>query len=411
MTRGWRRHRDEARPERTTGELVLLADECGTLVVGDSANVAAVVSRLKTLSGSELSIAASPSADVLAGIASGYAIAFTSCEYVRHTAEALRRPRELGAIPTGGGAFRSFVRDAKNHFAGNLDWTPVDVGPERALALQSAAVTLALRTAIKQVQDAIEQVAAKVDRIAAMLRAERLGDALGDRRTLERLINQVEQRGVLTATDWSSVAGLGPIITRDVEKLRAHTRAQLAEAKGGWRPRARVEDAQELLEDDLLAETLALLVVAEHNFALWQQLRIASVKAREPEHLAATVEDAASALRADIAEDQALADGLQSIVAALTEPGALDGFAPLQTRRLEDASVRLDTLARWFAEQRTLDIAALEAHIRPGFTDSVRHVGARVREETNALWRSARKSRASDVPELTDGAPDDRGDP
>lgn len=40
-----------------------------------------------------------------------------------------------------------------------------------------------------------------------------------------------------------------------------------------------------------------------------------------------------------IAEDQRLADGLQSIVATLTAPGALDGFAPLQTRRLEEATV------------------------------------------------------------------------
>lgn len=390
---------------------MLLADEYGTLVAGNSDNVAAVVSRLKALSGSELSIAAPHGSDVIAGIASGYAVAVTSCEYVRHTAEAAQKLQELGAIPAGGKAFRSFVRDAKGHFAGGLDWSPVDVGPERALALQSAAVTLALRTAIKQVQDAVEQVADKVDRIAAMLRAERLGDALGDRRTLERLTDQVEKRGVLTATDWSSVASLGPIITRDIEKLRAHIRAQLAEAKGGWRPRARAEDAQELLEDDLLAETLALLVVAEHNFALWQQLRIANVRAREPEHLAAIVEDAASALRTDVAEDQALADGLQSIVAALAAPGALDGFAPLQTRRLEEASVRLDTLARWFAEQRTLEVAALEAHARPGFKDSVRHVGARVREEANALRRNARKRRASEVPELADGAPDDREDP
>lgn len=407
MTPRWRRRRaGVSEPGQTAGELVLVADDGGTLVVGDKESVAAVVSRLRSLTGSDLSIAASASTDVLAGLASGYAIAVSSCEYFRHTAEALQKLRELGAIPAEGGAYRSFVRDARNHFAGNLDWTPVDVGPERALALQQAAVTLALRTAIKQVQDAVEQVADKVDRIATMLRSERLGDALGDRRTLERLVDQVQKRGVLTATDWSSVAGLGPIITRDIEKLRAHTRSQLAEAKGGWRPRARAEDAKELLEDDLLAESLALLVLSEHNFALWQQLRIANVKLREPEHLEATVEDAASALRADVAEDQELVDGLQSIVAALTMPGALDGFAPLQTRRLEEASVRLGNLASWFADQRTLDVRALEAQIRPRFKDSVRHVRARVREETTALWRGARRSSDSDTPELTDETPE-----
>lgn len=407
-----RRRRDgegTARPDDAGYELVLLADEYGTLVAGDRDQVAAVVSRLQSLGGRGLSIAAPAGADLLAAGASGYAIAVTSCEYIRHTAKAVQKLREHGAFPAGGGTFRSFVRDAKG-FAGNLEWSPVDVGPERALALQSAAATMALRTAVKQVQDAVERVEDKVDRFAAMLRAERLGEALGDRRTLERLVGHVEVRGVLTATDWSSVAPLGPTIMRDIEKLRSHIRSQLTEAKGGWRPRARASDAEDLLEDDLLAETLALLVLAEHNFALWQQLRIANVRTREPEHLPAVVEDAVSALRADVVEDQALADLLRSIVAVLAAPGALDGFAPLQTRRLEEASLNLDGLSQWFAEQRTLDVAALDAVRRPGFAESFRHVRARVRHETDALWRLARRRRTSEQPELPEGAPLDEGD-
>ncbi len=69
-------------------------------------------------------------------------------------------------------------------------------------------------------------------------------------------------------------------------------RSELVEAKGGWRTRGRADDALELLDHGLVVESIGLLVVAEHNLSLWEQLRIANLRQREPEHLESVVEDA-----------------------------------------------------------------------------------------------------------------------
>ncbi|MEO7572295.1 MAG: hypothetical protein ABIX10_07650 [Acidimicrobiales bacterium] len=128
-------------------ELVLVAAEDGLIVSGPSQEVERLVADLVRIGGAEVtSSGLAPVTDVVAAVAS---VAVSSCEYVRHTARSLALLRENGLVPAGeGGAFRSFVF-SNGKFAGNLDWSPVSLGPERALAIQSAALGLALRTAIK----------------------------------------------------------------------------------------------------------------------------------------------------------------------------------------------------------------------------------------------------------------------
>lgn len=213
----------------------------------------------------------------------------------------------------------------------------------------------ALRIAIKEVQAAVERVEGKVDQIARLVRAERLGTALGNHRTLTSLVRRVDADREISATDWSSVAGLGPAIVEDIEALRVYIRGELLEAKGGWRTRGRADDVMELLDEDLVVESIGLLVVAEHNLAEWQNLRVANVRSREPEHLESVVADAWESLRFHREQDQALLDELRRVGDALITPARHDGLAPIQSQRLHRASERLDELGSWFAEQRTLD--------------------------------------------------------
>src|SRR5207302_1999592 len=123
----------------------------------------------------------------------------------------------------------------------------------------------------------------------------------------------------ISTTDWSSVAVLGVDAAKAIEALRAHIRSTLQEADGGWRPGDRVNDAEGLFEaKGLLAESIALLIVAEYNLAGWHELRIAHVRLNEPDHLTWTVEDAQASIAAQNEDDQLVADALRAVAERLT---------------------------------------------------------------------------------------------
>jgi phytoene dehydrogenase-like protein len=105
----------------------------------------------------------------------------THREYIEFSDRAIKLLKKHGAIATKDGNFRSFVRNGRA-IAGNLDWKPVNLGPEQALSLQAAAGQLALRAAIREVTVALERIEGKIDKLAHLAEAERLwpGD-LGDR--------------------------------------------------------------------------------------------------------------------------------------------------------------------------------------------------------------------------------------
>ncbi len=371
-------------------------DEDGVLVSGSAEAVRDVVAMLTEVGGGELATSPVAPADALAVFATGFADGATSMQYIRHTPHSAALLQRHGAIPDGAGGYHSFVRNATG-IEGNLDWELMSAGPERALAFQTAAVGLALRTAVRNVELAVERVEDKVDHVIAMLRSERLGSVLGDRRTLDGLIAHLDAGDPLTSADWSSVAALGPAITRDLEKLRAHLRTQLDDADGSWRPRQRANAAAQLLAEGMLAETLALLVVAEHNFSQWQHLRVHRIASDEPERLDAAVRQAKLAMRGHLAEDQRLLEQFQATQSQLLEPAALDGLAPLQTRALRRAEGELGQLAAWFAEQRLLDFEAVDPRDRPGLRESI---GSLIE---GGLERTPLRRSVGDPPELSSG--------
>lgn len=372
-TRGrWKKPDDPPPPtaEARVHEIELWNDEEGILVSGSPDAVRDLVARLSEVGGSHLSTSPVAPADALAVFTTGYADGATSMQYIRHNPNGAALIGQFGAVPTGAGGYRSFVPGGAD-VDGYLDWDLVTPGPERALAFQTAAVGLALRTAVRNVELAVERVEDKVDQVVAMLRAERLGSVLGDRRTLDALIDHLDAGDPLTAADWSSIAALGPAITRDLEKLRAHLRTQLEKVDGSWRPRQRANTAGQLLAEGMLSETLALLVVAEHNFSQWQHLRLHRIAHDEPERLPAAVRQAKAAMRDHLAEDQKLLEQFHESQAAVLEPLALDGLAPLQTRALRRAEAELDQLTTWFAEQRLLDYESTGPRERPGLRSSI----------------------------------------
>lgn len=344
-------------------------DDEGVLVSGSPENVKTLVAQLTEIGGAQLATSPVAPTEALAVFATGFADGATSSQYVRFTDESKRLLEQFGAVPNGKGGFHTMVMGDQG-IAGNLEWVASSAGPERALAFQSAAIGLALRTAVKNVEAAVARVEDKVDQVVALLRAERLGNVLGDRRTLDGLVGHLDAGDPLSAADWSSIAALGPAITRDLEKLRAHLRTQVEEVDGSWRPRERASQANELLTEGMLTETLGLVLLAEHNYSQWQHLRIQRIADSEPEKLEAAVRQAKEAMQGHLNADQEFLAQFEAVQDTILQPRDLDGFAFIQNGKLGRAENELAELTKWFADQRLLEFEAVDQRDRPGLKDS-----------------------------------------
>jgi hypothetical protein len=242
--------------------------------------------------------------------------------------------------------------------------------------MQTAAITLALRAAIADVQESVQRIENKLDHLTKLLRSQRLGDALGDYRTLNNLAQRVRSSRAISAADWSTVAAMGPEIGRDLEGLRTHIVTLLERDDPTNTPWGRAAEVGHVLEDEWLDETLALLAISEQNFNLWQEIRIANVRASEPRHLASTIADAGHQLAQQRAADQIVLDALVDFATVVADPRILDGLDPINARRLRLARDQLDEVVKWFADQRLLDATPLATEPFPGFLQSARHLAA-----------------------------------
>jgi hypothetical protein len=328
-------------------------------------------------------------------VANAAALRQTHREYFEFSDRARRLLREHGTIPGEEGFFRSFVHNGKT-FAGNLDWKPVDLSPERALSLQAAAGQMALRVAVKEITTAVERVEGKVDKLVNLVEAERLGAVVADQATLQPLVDRVRACGDLSRTDWATVASLGPLIARDIESLRAYIVRQLKDVKKSPLVRRRASVAEELT-DRLLRESIALLVVAENNYALWQELRLAHSVNHEPAATAAVAADIQQQLAALTQADQALVDLLQGIADQVSSSTGYEGIAPLQKRRLIKHVAQLDDMSGWFCDQRNLDALPAERPELAGLPESLLRIryamAGAARDRTRAIVQSPSRIR------------------
>jgi hypothetical protein len=378
---------EDSQPAASSALVVL--DSGGALVSGDEQAVIEAVAQIKAIGHDSRTTFSGNLADLVGVTTTIRSLIAQHGEYVRLTERSVALLREYGPSmsPTGEDTIWSFVRDG-HQFAGNLDFRRAPLGPEQALALQTAGATLALRAAIHEIEVALERVESKIDALSDMMRAEHIGDVLGTRAMLRPVVERIHNDGKLSETDWNAVDSIGKDAARDVERLRAHLRSQLRRVDQGWRTGQRAEAATELVEEDgLLRETLALLVLAEENVNLWQQIRIFHVQLDEPEHLPYTLDAAQDFLGAATQEDQRLLEELRGVVASLTEPRSLDGLAPWQHRELTAARTQLGDLCSWFADRRSLELEPIDSAQYPSLRESAKIAG---RATSYVLSRSAR---------------------
>lgn len=133
--------------------------------------------------------------------------------------------------------------------------------------------------------------------------------------------------------------------------------------------RQRSAELQELT-DSLIKESLALLVVAEQNYLLWQGLRVAHVATHERKLLDQVNRDVRAQLASLAEADQAMLDALHQAASDLLDPTGYEGFALVTRSRLKERGEMLNETIGWFASQRQLSTSPLDVEL-PTLRESI----------------------------------------
>lgn len=313
-----------------------------------------------------------------------------------------------GQLLQADGKLSMLARGADGRFLQQGKLIPVDFNPTDALNAQVALMTLALTHAINEVADAVARVEDKVDRLADLLDAERVGAIVGAHRSLSRRADLAGFDGSISDTDWHAIDDVGIQVEQQIEALRSFVRKRLVSAEGRDDTITGRRDA--LNEVGEVSEALGLLVVAQDSLFLFQQLRLSRIRHTEPDHLPAAVDEAKALLADHETEDAALLERVQEVVAERATVKALEIHHFITTGSLVERAGEVDQMLGWFAGQRTLayePIADVEVPSIDEAVDELRTRGRAVASGGRRMAEGVRdrvRSRNQEPPALTPGA-------
>jgi hypothetical protein len=359
------------------GELVISVTQEGLLVDGSPSAVQGYIDRIKAAAGQAVDVAGITKGAVgnLAGLAVGVASAFAqNGHFVQLSAKSMEAVRAGNLIPADPGFFRMTTVGPSGQFLQQLQWRPVSLGPTQMLTVQMIAVQMALKMAIAEVNESIERVEGKIESVLKLAEADRIGDVRGQYATVVRMTRTLDRTGVLPATDWQSIASLGPDLIVVVERLRAHIERTLDDFDASKPVQERAEILKRAVEEQSLGETLNLLILAEESLNNWQRLRIARVKDVEPEHRQQVLEDAFDLLATQVAQDGNLYRRATDVLETYRRTTAIDGFRYWSVRDIDKHSKRLKGDLDAFAHARRHQLEEWQEVATPSVGDAASRV-------------------------------------
>ncbi|QWC84570.1 hypothetical protein KLP28_13485 [Nocardioidaceae bacterium] len=360
-------------------EIVIVHDEFGLIVQGSDDAIEAVLSELWAGDRSRRHEGVSVSPEELAALgATGAALAASSGgQYYRLTEEARQKAGDLG-LQRANGVTRGYFKNEQGHFAGDLTFNEVSLAADQALALQAAATSMALRTAIRDVQRAVEEVADRVESVDRRLRARLEGDIVGSYRLLHEISEQARSRGRLPSADWETVAPLRSQIYRDLSTLRSMVRAEMAALTADVRLPKRAKMLTDYVEEaGSVGDVLRLILVAEQALHLHHFLRVQRIRHQEPDHVEDALKDARTSLAAQRAADEELTSDMLAAIERSRVVKPLEVHHVLSKATLDEGARRFFNAVASFAESSRI--------VRPDSLTELAAVGlAEAREELQA---------------------------
>ncbi|GIJ52267.1 hypothetical protein Val02_91530 [Virgisporangium aliadipatigenens] len=354
----------EAGGDDASTKVTLFLDGDALYANGEAGAVEHVLAELLGPDESQRRRSATTLADAGAAAATVGTVGATAEVLLRPTAQSLQKLREFGGQFDGSGALRGYVRSDGGTFAGNLSFEAVTFGAEQALALQTAAVSLALRSAIADVQAAVEAVDRKVSDIQKRIRAREIGEIVGTYRFLQRVVESTRARGRLLDADWDQVAGARRDLEIALESLQGYVTESVNDIDSNDPLPKRESAIGRIADPKGVAGSLRLILVAQQALHLLEYLRLERIRTTDPHHAPAALTDAKRALADQRERDAALVQQAAARIEAAKLIGPLEVHRFFSINDMRKTSAKALDVLELFASAARAELPTLDRSVR-----------------------------------------------
>ncbi|MDI3213230.1 hypothetical protein [Arthrobacter sp. AL12] len=339
----------------SSNEVGIRVSENNAVLVGDPDLISTLLSRLD-VDAEQVQKAGRGTVDLVAqatGI--GAVVSALDGSWVQLTPESRQRLIELANFNVSpGGTFSGAFRGAKGQIDSFAQFTTGGMNPLVMSNLATLTATMALQSAVAQLEDLARAMDVKLDRLLEDNRAKALGDIQGLTQVLLRAFELYKETGKITDTAWSQVAGHATALAQ----ASSHALAQIETLTQSLKARSFADkvNAAETLADNELRSWLVILAACQANQQRLETLELVHLRQHDPEAVEA---HAASIQVSATKRNDAAANRLQSLVDALTSAANVSDFnrlrSPQKSRSLLDSAESASRLIGTFAEIYGLD--------------------------------------------------------
>ena len=323
----------------------------GTAVLaGDPDLISTFLSRLG-IDADQARKAGKGTADLVANV-TGIGAVLTALDgsWVQLTPQSHQRLVELGKFNLSpDGTFSGVIRGTKGQIDSFAQFTTGGMNPLVMSNIATLTATMALRSAVAQLEELAQAMDVKLDRLLEDNRARALGDVQGLTQVLLRAFELYEETGRITDTAWSQIAGHATALAQ----ASSHALAQIENLTGSLNARAFADKvkAAETAADNELRSWLVILAACQANQHRLETLELVHLRQCDPEE----VDAHAKAIQASAARRELAASSrLQSLLDALTAAANVSDFnrvrSPQKSRSLLDSAESASKLIGTFAE-------------------------------------------------------------
>lgn len=350
--------------DSTDVEIVL--SENGALVAGPDEAVAALLSRLEIPDVSTESAGQSVKnlfAD-LTGVAS-VASAFDP-KWVHLSSESFARAQELGGLQKNAqGLIVGVLRGEKGRLDQFLQFDAAGgINPMMMSNAATLAATMALRSAIAQLETLVESMDVKLDVLLEDNRTAAIGDVQGLTHVLTQAYGLYEKTGRISETVWSQITGHATALAQAESKARRHLdNLAVSVDKGSFAKRA---DAMHRMADGELQHWLIILAAVQANRQRLDVLKLAHLLEQDPDAVPSHAEDT----RASGEEERRLltltVKGLSDAIASAADVSDANRVRnPLRSRKLIEEAEHSLRVVSAFAEVTGIEVVAGQVQREP----------------------------------------------
>ncbi|MDO2932979.1 hypothetical protein Q2T94_01490 [Paeniglutamicibacter sulfureus] len=285
------------------------------------------------------------------------------------------------------GLFSGVIRGEKGRIDSFMQFTTGGINPAAMANIATLAATIALRSAIAQLETLVQSMDVKLDQLLQDNRAKALGDINGLTQVLARAVDLFDEAGLVTDTAWSQIAGHATALAQVSSHALAQIDAMTKSIPTGTF--ARQADALKSLTDSELRPWLIILAAAQANQLRLETLELAHLGSRTPEavpaHAAAIKLTSERRQRTAIHHLQALLD----VIGTMADVSDLNRIKnPLKSRIVLDSAERAIQLIAVFGEIYDLQDLVFQDVERESWRKSLSDLG----KSTTTVVASAAKS-------------------